>query len=244
MENHPLDELKRRAEELAVFNHKLSRRPTWAPRLQPTDEMTALFRELKLLKHIEDESVIRLWADFTDPRRGAVECRGFELCVGTGRGKKIWIAQYHDKHAVIARLQQDLERQLDPSDRARYEAALRSTEEKQGGWSFGPRWARYTGSYRSGVESWNEERLPKYLRLRELGEQCVANLCEAPEKQMQAAGKFYGHCCICGKALTDPLSLEYGIGPECRSLLRAFGVGVHQLPGQWIIGGTNAAQEA
>jgi hypothetical protein len=243
MENHPLDELKRIAEEIAVFNHKLSRRPTWAPRLQPTDEMTALCHELKLL-NVEDESVMRLWADFTDPRRGVVRCRGFELCAGTKRGEKIWIAQYHDKQAVIAYLQQRIEKTPYPEVRDKYERALRSTEEKQGGWSFGPQWARYTGPYRSGQQSWNEERLPKYIRLYELGGQRVAAFCEAPEKQMQAAGKFYGHCCICGKALTDPISIEYGIGPECRSQLRAFGVGVHQLPGQWIIGGTNVAQEA
>jgi hypothetical protein len=41
------------------------------------------------------------------------------------------------------------------------------------------------------------------------------NFIEAPDAQMQLAGRLWGHCCICGKELTDPISLERGIGPEC-----------------------------
>jgi hypothetical protein len=33
--------------------------------------------------------------------------------------------------------------------------------------------------------------------------------------QMQMAGRLWGHCCRCGKLLTDPPSLERGIGPDC-----------------------------
>jgi len=223
-EKHPLDGLKLMAEEIAVaFNPEPSRRPTWAPRLQPTDEMTTLLCELKLLS-AEDKPVIRLWADFTNPRRGKVHCKGFQLCAGTERGKKIWIAQYHDKQAVIASLQQKIERTPYLEIHDKYQQALRSTEQKRGGWSFGPCWV-------SSAQSRN--------RLRELGSQRVADFCEAPEKQMQAAGKFYGHCCICGRALTDPISREYGIGPECRR-----GRDVRTFPGQWIIGGTNAENQS
>jgi hypothetical protein len=32
---------------------------------------------------------------------------------------------------------------------------------------------------------------------------------------MQLAGHLIGRCCICGHELTDPISLERGIGPEC-----------------------------
>jgi hypothetical protein len=245
MENHSLDVLRLKAEQIAVFNHKLSRRPTCAPRLQPTDEMTALLRELKWL-NAEDKSVVRLWAIFTDPRRGRVQCRGFQLCAGVkhDRKKKIWSAQYHDKQAVTSWLQQRIEQTSYSDVQDKYQHALQCTEAKHGGWSFGPQWGPCRNAYSPELQRWNNERLPKYLRLRELANQLVADLCDAPEKQIQAAGRFYGHCCICGRALTDPISLEYGIGPECRGRLRGFGVEVQNLPGQWIIGGTNAENES
>jgi hypothetical protein len=33
--------------------------------------------------------------------------------------------------------------------------------------------------------------------------------------QMQAASRLCGQCCVCWRLLTDPISLERGIGPEC-----------------------------
>jgi uncharacterized protein DUF6011 len=35
--------------------------------------------------------------------------------------------------------------------------------------------------------------------------------------QMVAGARVSGHCCICGKELTDPTSIERGIGPDCYS---------------------------
>lgn len=35
--------------------------------------------------------------------------------------------------------------------------------------------------------------------------------------QMVAGALVSGHCCICGKGLTDPVSIERGIGPDCYS---------------------------
>src|SRR5215831_8589063 len=35
--------------------------------------------------------------------------------------------------------------------------------------------------------------------------------------QMVAGARVTGHCCICGKELTDPVSIERGIGPDCYS---------------------------
>jgi hypothetical protein len=34
--------------------------------------------------------------------------------------------------------------------------------------------------------------------------------------QMAAGARVTGNCCICGAVLTDPTSVEYGIGPICR----------------------------
>ena len=57
------------------------------------------------------------------------------------------------------------------------------------------------------------------------------------DEQMREGGRFCGHCCICGKALTDPISIELGIGPECR---HKFEVTVPKAPGAWIIGRTKS----
>lgn len=32
-------------------------------------------------------------------------------------------------------------------------------------------------------------------------------------------GKTYGHCCVCGRLLTNYKSIELGIGPICRGEL-------------------------
>jgi hypothetical protein len=40
--------------------------------------------------------------------------------------------------------------------------------------------------------------------------------------ERQRSARVTGSCCICGKTLTDKLSLERGIGPECIQHLRTF----------------------
>jgi hypothetical protein len=52
-------------------------------------------------------------------------------------------------------------------------------------------------------------------RVYELARTRVLDFVGAPGAQMEKAARLWGHCCCCGKALTDPLSLERGIGPEC-----------------------------
>jgi hypothetical protein len=52
----------------------------------------------------------------------------------------------------------------------------------------------------------------------------------APDAQMQMAGRLWGHCCRCGKALTDPVSLERGIGPDCYDNI-LFGIRTWAVPG-------------
>jgi hypothetical protein len=36
-------------------------------------------------------------------------------------------------------------------------------------------------------------------------------------QQMSAGTRITGNCCICGAVLSDPISVEYGIGPVCRT---------------------------
>jgi hypothetical protein len=49
----------------------------------------------------------------------------------------------------------------------------------------------------------------------ELARGRVFDFIGAPDAQMRMAGRLWGHCSICAKELTDPVSLERGIGPEC-----------------------------
>jgi Family of unknown function (DUF6011) len=65
----------------------------------------------------------------------------------------------------------------------------------------------------------NEHRKHKSLRQQalELARARVLDFIGAPDVQMQLAARLCGHCCICFKELTDPISLERGIGPDCHA---------------------------
>jgi Family of unknown function (DUF6011) len=52
-------------------------------------------------------------------------------------------------------------------------------------------------------------------RLHELACQRVAEFAGDPFPQMVAGAHVTGNCAICGRLLTDPTSIERGIGPEC-----------------------------
>jgi hypothetical protein len=49
----------------------------------------------------------------------------------------------------------------------------------------------------------------------ELIKKRVAEFAGDPFAQMIAGARVTGNCAICGRGLTDPISLERGIGPEC-----------------------------
>jgi hypothetical protein len=52
-------------------------------------------------------------------------------------------------------------------------------------------------------------------RVAELAAARVADLAGDYDAQIRFAGRLCGHCCECFRLLTDPKSLEIGIGPEC-----------------------------
>lgn len=218
-----LDELRCLAIKTARADD-LTRRPTWAPPLILEGELLDLLHELEWLTP-EEKPLARLWAEFTDPRRGEVQCQGFELRAGHVRaGKKIFETQHFDKAAVLARLDRWIEQTQSPDVRRRLEGNRRQTEAIQDGWSYGPKWIRAR----------TRERLDKLNHAVELGWRRVMDFAGCPVEQMRRGGRFWGHCCICGKGLTDHKSRELGIGPECRQKL---GVTIQALPGEWIIGG-------
>jgi hypothetical protein len=61
----------------------------------------------------------------------------------------------------------------------------------------------------------HREREQLKQRVYELARARVLDFVGAPDAQMKQAGRLWRHCCDCGKELTDPLSLERGIGPDC-----------------------------
>jgi hypothetical protein len=58
----------------------------------------------------------------------------------------------------------------------------------------------------------------KFMRSRDCSavqEQQVLDVCADPKQAAIAYGKEFGICCVCNRTLTDPVSVEQGIGPIC-----------------------------
>jgi hypothetical protein len=219
-----LDGLRCKAEQEAV-REDLSRRRTWAPPLIIEGEMLALLRELGWLG-AEDKPVGRLWALWTDPERGPITCKGFELIPRQEhKGTRLFRAMYAEREREIAHYQgrlDSMENKLkatpDSDPQKKYfrdfaDFCRRKLDElsQQGSdWRVGTGWRFH-----------NRETQNKYMRVQELALARVMDFCGDPDGQRKAGGQLTGNCCICGKTLTDPQSIEYGIGPECRSDLKA-----------------------
>ena len=80
------------------------------------------------------------------------------------------------------------------------------------GWATGPRWqvpSRYEARW------W--ARYPMYVRATELGGKRVLEFLGSADEQMLEGARLTITCSICGRGLTDPHSIEVGVGPECRS---------------------------
>lgn len=165
--NVALDELRSRAVRDVKIRGLTRRRPSWAPFIALSDELASVLRQLGWLAP-DAEPLGRLWANFTMPNDGAVECKGFALRAGRERSGKCF-----------------------------YEAtALRD------GWLAGPCW-----TYRGTPVS----------RATELGAAATLSFAGAADAQMKLGGVLAKACGCCGRTLTDTISLEYGIGPECRA---------------------------
>jgi hypothetical protein len=62
------------------------------------------------------------------------------------------------------------------------------------------------------------DRQRKRQRVLELARGRVLEFVGAPDAEMQTAARLWGCCCRCGKTLTDPVSLERGVDPDCFTL--------------------------
>ncbi len=189
------------------------RRPTWAPNLHDA-VLIDLLRRLGL-----EVDTMRLWATFTDPRRGEVKCVGFELRPGQERGSNqdvVFRAQFAERAVVIARLKRWL---ADPrlENPKAIENSLRRWEARESDWTLGPIWIEPRSP-------WNKPEQIARFKLRveatELGKALVLQFAGGTEGEifgrMQAGARLTSRCCMCGKKMWDAKSLEYGIGPECR----------------------------
>jgi hypothetical protein len=81
---------------------------------------------------------------------------------------------------------------------------------KTGEWRSGPTWLLP----KDPENKW-AKRFPMLERATELGARRVAEFAESPHEQMMLGGVYTSTCCICGRTIHDPISLERGIGPEC-----------------------------
>jgi hypothetical protein len=229
-----------------------TRRPSWAPALIVVEEFIALARMVNILPD-DDKPVVRLWANFADPRQKGtvlreqvglaltgVRCRGFALYVGTKRrgprlfyarrgedgrweaGPSGWSAgathdesQLYYKRASLLRSISFMKQLIDESggpDQQPNVAADCARAQSE--------YDQLNLKYQAAKierEASNQQR----ARLLELARERVIEFGGGDNStmmsQMTAGTRVTGTCCICGALLTDPISIEYGIGPICRT---------------------------
>jgi hypothetical protein len=244
-----LEHLRRTAEEFTAEASD-SRRPSWAPALLVSEEFLQLAREFGGLS-TDDKPVVRLWANFADPKRvgtalrqevgltlPGIRCRGFALHAGTRRhGVKLFFARrgengnwetgptglYQYSNPEELHLRRECRNCLHSiesyrqwiEDSAVPQPNLEAELERVR--------AEYAElkSQLQALEAEREARNQRRTRLLELARARVIEFGgggDAPMmEQMTAGARVTVSCCICGAQLTDPVSVEYGIGPICRS---------------------------
>ncbi len=210
------------------------RRPSWAPPLIIEGELLDACRELGYLGK-DDKPIVRLWAQFADPKKkgtslreqrsrhplAGIVCRGFQLHAGSERGPlasmlfeaqreengewrfgpKVYVSDdgpRSPRSHEWERLIRAREGQLSPADTERIDREIAAIDAKD---------LADQRAYRRRQWLWQ--------RAIELAKARVLEFAGAPGLQMQAASRLWGHCFNCGKELTDPISLERGIGPDC-----------------------------
>jgi hypothetical protein len=241
--NDAFDALRQRAEAMVALetDEERQRRPSWAPPLQLSDELATLCRELGYLAP-DHPPIARLWASFADPKKSrtvlrqeistlpliGLQCRGFQLFAGSERGNLDAALFYAGRteaggwnfgptprpvHAYCSVRWSQLTRlRLEAEDRVAHGFAYPNDQAKI---------ERLTGELAE-LEAKNvadtlqrQQQAKQRNQALQLAQQHVLAFVGAPEAQMRQAARLWGHCCICGKALTDPISLERGIGPDC-----------------------------
>ena len=238
------EELRQRAEG-DVANEddaERQRRPSWGPPLIIEGELLATCVELGLLKE-DDKPIARLWAEFADPKKrgtalreglsslplNGIVCRGFELHAGTERGATydILFEAQRDKNGAWRfgprPSTSDYRNSLD----SEWAGKVRELQRVQSGYynmtpEVSGREIAWISAEIAEIEAKDQAKAAALYRRQqlrnrvvELGRDRVLDFAGAPGVQMALASRLWGHCFNCGKELTDPISLERGIGPDC-----------------------------
>jgi hypothetical protein len=239
------ERLRQRAEnEVAAHTAENSeRRSSWAPPLTLGEELALVCRELGHIDD-DDKWIGRLWATFATPKRSGrwlrqhvsklplegYQCRGFELYAGAtrqSRGALLFEAQRTESgnwrfgpHETTFPFYSTREREWEDLLRARERARSTYCDASQAQ-ELERQLARVNQQI-AAIEAEDQVKATAYgerkqLRQRalELARARVLDFIGAPDAQMQLAARLAGHCCVCWKELTDPVSLERGIGPDC-----------------------------
>jgi hypothetical protein len=85
-----------------------------------------------------------------------------------------------------------------------------------GQWCSGPRYEVPEGESLSEAGKRWAARVRLLARSVELAAQRVTDFAGDPDKQMRLGGIAASRCCFCGRKIWDKISLEVGIGSECR----------------------------
>jgi hypothetical protein len=243
-----LESLRLRAEEHTA-DAATTRRPSWGPALVIGEEFVELARKLGLLNE-GDKPIVRLWAQFANPRKretilreqvgltlSGVRCRAFDLHVGETRkgtclfsarrgstgdwdvGPSSWKLGADYQHWQLRQLVRDLQEQCQRFARTIDECGgpeqqpnmVRDLERMQQART--EREAEYQAAQIE-LDAKNAVR----ARLLVLARERVVEFGGGNHlTQMIAGARVTGNCCICGRELTDPVSVERGIGPDCYS---------------------------
>jgi Family of unknown function (DUF6011) len=175
------------------------RRPTFGATMAVEGPFLDLLAKLGWLT-VDEKPVVRLHTLFSDPRQviryhpdsRGIKVVGFDLMPGINKAPRSVNGSTWRRTIKIVE-------------------ARRRTSLIGMPWTFGPKWkyAREPG------------RLALMQRAVELGAARIAEFVEAPADQMEIGGIVCGACCLCGRPLTDPVSIARGIGPECGGRPRA-----------------------
>jgi hypothetical protein len=220
------------------------RRPSWAPPLIIEGELLGLCHELGCLA-LDDKPIARFWATFASPKRAGnyfrenksahllsgLQCRTFTLFSGAQRGNVSQIlfeAQRKESGSwrtgpIVCPPSFYRSREWEPAvrDLETIRIEIEKTNEASDGVEVNPRLAAAEAKV-ARIEAADAERYAEaqrryeqHKRVTQLAGARVLEFLGAPDAQMQMAARLWGHCCICGRGLTDPISMERGIGPEC-----------------------------
>jgi hypothetical protein len=221
------------------------RRSSWAPPLILGEELALACLELgDGYLTLDDKWIGRLWATFATPKRSGrwlrehvsnlplkeISCRGFELYAGATRQSRsvlLFEAQRTETgawrfgpHETSFPYYSTREREWEDLIRARERARSTYCDPSQAQ-ELARQLARFNQQIVT-LEAEDQVKAAAYGKRKQLRQRAlelarvrVLDFIGAPDAQMQLAARLWGHCCICGKELTDPHSVERGIGPDC-----------------------------